>query len=216
MAKALRYALPVMLAGLLPAPAPAQAPAGATEERQIIERLTRGIRMPGTDAGTPVGAVPAPTLTPAAPAPAGAPPVPAPLSLAPPPIPTAPPARDTTAPAGVPAISLTVNFASGSWTLSPGAQAALAPLGRALSAPELQPFRFRIEGHTDTVGPAAMNRDLSQRRAEAVREHLMMRYAIAPDRLVAQGLGETQLLVDTKDEVSEARNRRVQILNLGG
>lgn len=208
MTQALLYAFPVLLAGLLPAPAAAQGQAGATEERQIIERLTRGIRMPGTDTGTAVGATPAPSLTPAAPAP---------LSLAPPPpVPTAPPPRETTAPAGVPAISLTVNFASGSWVLSPGAQAALAPLGRALGAPELHSFRFRIEGHTDTVGPAAMNRELSQRRAEAVREHLVTRYGIAPDRLLAQGLGETQLLVDTKNEVSEARNRRVQILNLGG
>lgn len=114
------------------------------------------------------------------------------------------------------AISLTVNFATGSHALSPQAAAALAALGRALSSPELLPFRFRIEGHTDTVGDAAQNMVLSQRRAEAVRDYLVKGFPIAPFRLVAVGFGEDQLLVATPDTTAEPRNRRVQIVNLGG
>lgn len=182
------------------------APDGAT--RDIIERLRptepqmRGIRMPGTDSGT---ATPAPAQ-PHSPVP-GAPDA----------MPAAPatPARTTTAPPGIAAISLTVNFASASHTLSPQAAAALASLGRALASPELLPFRFRIEGHTDSVGDSAQNMALSLRRAEAVREYLVRGFAIAPARLVAEGFGEEQLLIATPDNKPEARNRRVQIVNLG-
>jgi outer membrane protein OmpA-like peptidoglycan-associated protein len=229
---------------LLPAEAPAQSTPPAergSEEQVIIERLTRGIRMPGTDTGTAAPATPAqaPVLVPAAPAPALTPaPAPSPAPVATPtPAPLPPPAvtptapasppqpapqaapprlqEATTAPAGVPAISIMVTFASGSWALSPAAQATLAPLGRALNSPELRPFRFRVEGHTDTVGDPGLNQILSQRRAEAVRDHLAERYGVAPFRLLAVGLGQNQLLVPTGPGVDEPRNRRVQILNLG-
>lgn len=121
----------------------------------------------------------------------------------------------TTAPADVPAISLQVNFATGSAKLEPGAMEDLARLGVALNSPQLQAFRFRIEGHTDRVGDAFANQVLSERRADAVREFLVNRARVAPQRLMVVGLGETQPLVPTPDEVPERRNRRVQILNLG-
>ncbi len=181
--------------------------------RNLIERLrptdqlTRGIRMPGTDSGTA-----APVLTPGA-SPSAQPGAPAPSMItAPPP----PPAAGTTAPSGMAAVSITVNFASGSASVSPQAAAALTSLGRALASPDLQPFRFRIEGHTDTEGDGGLNMGLSQRRAEAVRDFLMKGFAIAPGRLVAVGFGESQLLVPTADKTPEARNRRVQVVNLGG
>ncbi len=198
--------------------------------RDLIERLrpteqqTRGIRMPGTDTGTAapvlVPAVPDPApsgaLAPAlAPAPATAPATaPPPLIFAPPQAPS--PAAGTTAPSGMAAVSITVNFATGSAALSPQAAAALTALGRALASPDLRPFRFRIEGHTDTEGDAALNMALSQRRAEAVRDFLLKGFPIAPFRLVAVGFGESQLLAPTPDNSPEARNRRVQVVNLGG
>ena len=191
-----------MLVGLVPQPGLAQSRSDADTLR-MIDRLrptddrTRGIRMPGTDSGTATPARPdAPAV--AAPSPAARPPV-----------------RETTAPAGSAAISITVNFAPGSAALSPQAAASLATLGQALASAELQSFRFRIEGHTDTTGDAELNMALSQRRAEAVREFLMARFSVAPTRLVAAGLGETQLLVQTGDNVNNPRNRRVQVVNLG-
>ncbi len=202
----------------------------------LIQRLrppaggstTRGIRMPGSDTGTATsgtatsgtatsGTATPGTASPAAPPPAAfAPPAAAPQAAASP-RPVAPPPviRETTAPAGVAAASLTVNFGSGSATLTPAAIAAISPLGRALNDPALAPFRFRIEGHTDTVGDEALNRALSQRRAETVRDYLVKQFNIAPARLEAVGLGESQLLVATPDQVSDSRNRRVQVLNLG-
>lgn len=190
--------------------------------RQLIERLrptenqTRGIRMPGSDTGTVTA--PSPTLTPAVPqAPPGRSGDGKPDGVAVNRPPSAPaPQRQTTAPAGVAAVSITVNFATGSATLSPQAKASLASLGRALSSSELAPFRFRIEGHTDTVGDAGLNMSLSQRRAEAVAEFLRTQFHVVGDRLVPVGMGESQLLVPTPDQSPEARNRRVQVVNMGG
>ncbi len=123
-------------------------------------------------------------------------------------------APGTTAPPGVPALSMMVYFATGSATLSPRAELDLAQLGQALRSADLAPYRFRIEGHTDSVGDAYSNQLLSQRRAAAVRDYLVKRFGIDPARLEAVGLGETQLLVPTPDEYPEFRNRRVQVLNI--
>jgi OmpA-OmpF porin, OOP family len=189
---------------------------------QLIERLrpqpggagqTRGIRIPGGAEATPQGTTPAATPSGATPKPPGATTAGA---AAPPRLPRPPAVRETTAPAGVPAASIIVTFATGSATLTPQAEAVLAPLGRALSSTELAPYRFRIEGHTDTVGDTTMNQALSERRAAAVRDYLVTRFGVDAARLEAVGLGETQLLVPTRDETPEGRNRRVQVLNLGG
>lgn len=150
--------------------------------------LRRGIRLPSAApaAGLPIPGTPDPGLT------------------------------ATTAPPGVAAIALRVNFATGAATLTPEAEQVLTNLGAALASPQLAGFRFRVEGHSDTVGGRAPNQALSERRAQAVRNNLIQRHGIAASRLEAIGLGEQQPLVPTPDETPEPRNRRVQILNLGG
>ena len=180
---------------------------------QLIERLrpqaggqTRGIRVPGAQPESPSQPAPAAAGT-AAPATA------APVTSRPAPAVARPPVRETTADA--PSASITVTFASGSAMLTPDAERALAPLGRALNSQDLAGFRFRIEGHTDTVGDSASNQSLSERRAAAVRDFLIQRYGVSAARLEAVGLGETQLLVPTPDETANARNRRVQVVNIG-
>jgi outer membrane protein OmpA-like peptidoglycan-associated protein len=136
---------------------------------------------------------------------------------APPPAtaPAMPQAAATTAPADTPAASLSVHFATGSVRLTPAAERTLDELGRALASQQLSPYRFRIEGHTDTVGSRDLNQSLSERRAVAVREYLAVRHGVSPTRLEAIGFGESQLLVATPDETAEVRNRRVQVINLG-
>lgn len=205
----------------LPQPAPAQSSDPAA--LQLIEQLrpragtgTRGIRLPTpADAGAPAATAPATPV--AIPAPSPAPVSPPVSAAAPVPRPAAPPASTAAAlPAARPAVSMTVTFASGSATLTPQAEQALAPLGRALASPDLAPFRFRIEGHTDTVGDAATNQALSERRAAAVRQFLIEQYGVAGSRLEAVGLGETRPAVPTPDETPEPRNRRVQVINLDG
>lgn len=114
-----------------------------------------------------------------------------------------------------PSINLTVNFPTGSADLTPAARASLDNLGKALASPDLANYRFRIEGHTDNVGSREANRLLSQQRAEAVVTYLTTQYNVAPSRLEAVGKGQDDLLVQTPPQTPEARNRRVQVINLG-
>jgi OmpA-OmpF porin, OOP family len=117
--------------------------------------------------------------------------------------------------AGAPSVNLTVDFATGSATLTSQARRTLDQLGKALSSKDLGKYRFRIEGHTDTVGTPGANLALSQQRANAVAQYLESTYGIAPARLQAVGMGEKGLLVPTPPQTPDARNRRVEVINLG-
>ncbi len=117
--------------------------------------------------------------------------------------------------AEAPSAALYVQFANGSAELTPRAMATLDELGKALSGSALSSYRFRIEGHTDTVGSKDYNQSLSQRRAQAVVEYIEQKYSIDSHRLVAVGLGSDHLLVPTPDQTPEARNRRVEVVNAG-
>ncbi len=81
----------------------------------------------------------------------------------------------------------------------------LAEIGR-FPAPEI-----RIVGHTDTVGTAAINDQISMQRARIVRARLIEK-GVDPTRIETVGRGRRELLVPTRDGVAEARNRRVEIL----
>jgi outer membrane protein OmpA-like peptidoglycan-associated protein len=69
--------------------------------------------------------------------------------------------------------------------------------------------RVRVEGHTDNVGSAPYNRDLSQRRAASVVNALIQR-GIAPGRLIPQGFGFDKPIADNKTALGRAKNRRVE------
>ena len=116
------------------------------------------------------------------------------------------------APAEAPAVNLTIPFEYNSADLRPEAVQQLVQLEAALRADALQRYRFLVAGHTDARGNPAYNRELSQRRAEAVRRFLIAA-GISPDRLDAVGLGEDRLLLPQQPD--DARNRRVEIRNLG-
>jgi len=118
-------------------------------------------------------------------------------------------------PAAAPAVSLNVLFATGSAELTPEAVRTLNDLGRALSDPTLSAYRFRVEGHTDTVGGRDYNKALSDRRAIAVAEYLAVRFNVDRSRLQPVGLGQDGLLIPTADQTPEPRNRRVLVVNIG-
>ena len=85
----------------------------------------------------------------------------------------------------------------------------------ALSDQALVGYRFRIEGHTDTVGTHEFNKDLSDRRAAAVVDYLANHFHVDRGRVQAVGMGEDHLLIPTPDQTPEPRNRRVQVVNIG-
>ncbi|WP_029009956.1 OmpA family protein [Azospirillum halopraeferens] len=77
-----------------------------------------------------------------------------------------------------------------------------------------QNARIHVIGHTDTSGPATYNQGLSERRAAAIRQALVAR-GVPATNITTEGVGETQLLVQTGPNVREPSNRRGQILPRG-
>jgi OmpA-OmpF porin, OOP family len=78
---------------------------------------------------------------------------------------------------------------------------------QALNTPELKSHRFLIEGHTDSVGGRAANRELSQRRAQSVADFLVAQ-GVERSRLEVQGLGYDRPLPGKSARSEE--NRRVE------
>ncbi len=106
-------------------------------------------------------------------------------------------------------------FATGSAELTPQAIQTLNDLGRALTAPSLANYKFRVEGHTDTVGNPELNKALSERRAASVVAYLTSTFPVDRVRLQPVGMGQEGLLVPTPDQTPEPRNRRVLVVNTG-
>lgn len=69
---------------------------------------------------------------------------------------------------------------------------------------------IEVSGHTDTVGEAADNLQLSDNRAKAVREYLIGR-GLTPDRIQSKGYGETKPVASNMTDEGRAQNRRVEI-----
>jgi outer membrane protein OmpA-like peptidoglycan-associated protein len=69
--------------------------------------------------------------------------------------------------------------------------------------------RIRVEGHTDDVGAAAYNKDLSQRRATSVVTYLVGK-GVARERLVAVGYGFERPVASNATALGRAKNRRVE------
>jgi len=121
------------------------------------------------------------------------------------------------APASGPGIyNMNILFVTGSAELTPDAETAVGIIGQALKNPVLADNKFRIEGHTDTVGSPDNNRVLSERRAAMVVKVLIEKYGIPASRLEAIGVGQEGLSVPTGDQVPEPRNRRVRLINISG
>jgi outer membrane protein OmpA-like peptidoglycan-associated protein len=94
-------------------------------------------------------------------------------------------------------------------TLGPGASRQLSPLARFLR--ENPERAVLIEGHTDSSGSDRYNQELSQRRADAVKD-LLVQSGISPDRISTRGLGETLPLVSNDSAAGRQQNRRVEVI----
>ena len=67
-----------------------------------------------------------------------------------------------------------------------------------------------VEGYTDSVGSAAFNQSLSERRAESVRNALV-RKGVDPTRIVVQGYGKEYPVASNSTDSGRAQNRRVEV-----
>ena len=107
-------------------------------------------------------------------------------------------------------LSGSVLFASAKWDLLPAAQLKLNDVANALTK-EDPDSKMVVEGHTDSQGAAGYNQELSQHRAQTVRNYLVSR-GIASDRIIAQGFGPTRSIADNKSPEGRANHRRVEIV----
>ena len=118
--------------------------------------------------------------------------------------------QNASAPSG--SISLNIAFEYNSFALKPEASEQLRQLTSALTSDTLRADRFMIAGHTDAKGNPQFNKHLSLQRAESVKRYLVAS-GVDSSRLVAIGYGAEQLL--NPDQPNDARNRRVEIRDLG-
>ena len=75
-----------------------------------------------------------------------------------------------------------------------------------------QDWKLDVSGHTDNIGGVDFNVGLSQRRAAAVKDALVSRYSIAPDRLATSGYGASRPIETNETLEGRARNRRVELI----
>jgi outer membrane protein OmpA-like peptidoglycan-associated protein len=105
-----------------------------------------------------------------------------------------------------------IQFDFDSAVLKPETMAILDTLGPAINSPALHDQKFRIEGHTDSVGSENANLHLSEARAEAVTNYLEQKFGVSADRLTVLGKGMSDPL--DPDHPADPVNRRVQIVTL--
>jgi OOP family OmpA-OmpF porin len=101
-----------------------------------------------------------------------------------------------------------VHFATGSATIEPDSFPMLGEIASLLKAnPSIK--KMRIEGHTDNRGDAAMNLDLSKRRAASVRIWLEQ-HGVEGNRLESEGYGLTKPIESNDTDAGRLANRRVE------
>ncbi len=113
----------------------------------------------------------------------------------------------------LPQFTVEIEFNFDSAIIRPQSYHALGAMADALHNPVMLGYRFLIVGHTDAKGKREYNLDLSQKRADAIREALVTTFRVPPDKVQAVGLGEEQLR--DSEHPDAAVNRRVQIVTIG-
>ncbi len=105
-----------------------------------------------------------------------------------------------------------VLFRSGSFELLPGARERLAKVsGIVLAYPSLH---LAVEGHTDSVGSDEYNQDLSERRAQSVREYFVQQ-GISASAIEAHGFGKSEPIATNDTPEGRQQNRRVELVLSG-
>lgn len=105
-----------------------------------------------------------------------------------------------------------VLFKSGSFELLPGARERLAKVsGIVLAYPSLH---MAVEGHTDSIGSDEYNQNLSEQRAEAVRDYFVQQ-GISATSIEARGFGKTEPIASNDTPEGRQQNRRVELVLSG-
>jgi len=111
-----------------------------------------------------------------------------------------------------PNIDLEITFDYNSANISKSALPQVDALGKALTDPSMTGTTFVLAGHTDAVGSDNYNQDLSERRADSVKQYLTTKYRMTGSDLVTVGYGKTRL--KNPNDPKGGENRRVQVVNM--
>jgi OmpA-OmpF porin, OOP family len=103
-------------------------------------------------------------------------------------------------------------FDTGSDHIRPESTPTLREIGEMLR--QHSDLRLLIEGHTDSVGDAAANQSLSDKRAAAVKQYLVSTYGVDAVRLESRGLGATRPIAPNDTSEGRQNNRRVELVRL--
>lgn len=132
------------------------------------------------------------------------------FNVAPPPAPPPAPApTPVAAPAPAPSRTYLVFFDWDKADLTDRARQIIAEAAQNVT--RVQVTRIEVNGYTDTSGAPAFNQKLSVQRAQNVAAELV-KDGVPQSEIVAQGFGDTKLLVPTAAGVREPQNRRVEII----
>jgi outer membrane protein OmpA-like peptidoglycan-associated protein len=104
----------------------------------------------------------------------------------------------------------TVKFKTGSAELEPESHSILDQVALTMKANK-HIKRVRVEGHTDETGSRQLNMQLSEERANSVRQYLVNK-GVKGDRVSHRGYGPDRPLVKGTDEAAHAKNRRVEFI----
>lgn len=102
-----------------------------------------------------------------------------------------------------------VQFNTGTMVLSRESQSILEDIAQTLN--NNQHLNFEIAGHTDSLGSYQSNVNLSQKRAEAVRDFLVNK-GVAANRLTAKGYGPDKPAASNDTSEGRSKNRRVELI----
>ena len=105
-------------------------------------------------------------------------------------------------------VALKVQFDTGKSVIKQQYHQELKAVGDALNADKN--LKGTIEGYTDSVGNDRLNQQLSQRRANAVRDYIIKTFKVDAGRLTAKGYGEANPVADNATAAGRALNRRIE------
>lgn len=106
-------------------------------------------------------------------------------------------------------VALYLNFDTDSDVIRPDSLPAVDEIAKLLEADPA--LKLKVEGHTDSDGDAARNKQLSLARAQSVVKAIAAR-RIDASRLQPAGIGPERPLADNKTDEGKARNRRVELV----
>jgi outer membrane protein OmpA-like peptidoglycan-associated protein len=111
-------------------------------------------------------------------------------------------------------LAVTIMGWNGFSIIKPDSHSLLDEYGKALNG-KLSDVVVAIAGHTDSKGTDDYNMGLSEKRANAIKDYLISKHGISPERVVVKAYGKSKPVASNDTTDGQALNRRVEFIRLG-